>query len=313
VIESSTGWGVSYRSMHCIALLVVLGSLAGCPTSPPQVRPTIPKPVQMPTYQQVAESYNRNVLPIERLWAKATVTIEFLDDKGKKKKETGEDSTLMIQLPDKLGLMIGKLGSIFVHAGCDEHRYWLFELISEHQAYFGRHALMNAQRMALPIRVSPTQLPMLMGLIPMPDVDDPAKQPKVFWHDGSFVVHPPKMNARFYLHPRTYQPLRIEVIDRKGNPKIIAIQLKPQRMQMHGVAESARPFVPTHIDLSVPGDDWRLTMKLRHLTDANGPDDSRKDRAFRKAFDFEYLLKVHQVKPQNVDDLDGLSKPTARR
>lgn len=301
------------RILILLLLCTFLLTAGGCPTAP-KPKPTVstPRPAKMPTYRSLAYAYNRNIMLVDRLWAKASVQIEYMDDKGKRQRERGEDSTLMIEVPNRLALIIGKLGSMLVHAGCDAQRYWLFDLIGKNTAAFGRHARLDSQSMTLPIRIRPTDLPLLLGLLPIPTAEGNPQLPQVDWQNGSFVVQPPGMLARLFIDPRSALPRRIELIDGNGKPVVIAVHSEPKPMDLSGVPSNRRPRISTHVDLTVPRDQWRLVLKLSQMTDARGESYRRKDRAFRKAFDFEHLLRVHKVSPENVIDLDR-GRPVAAR
>ncbi len=299
------------RMAMSVLLLALTGALAGCPSMPPTpAQPQAPRPAQMPSYSQVALSYNRNVVLIDRLWAKAFVRVQYRDEKNRLQQEQGEDSTLMVEVPDRLSLMVGKLGNIFLHVGCDNQRYWLIELLGKHSAVYGRNALLDHAPLSLPIRVRPSDLPLLMGLVPIPTGEGLTPAPPVDWRDGCYALMPPGLRARVLIQPDTFLPYRVELLDSKGEPAVVAWHSKPQPMAMALGPTHERPQISSRIDIRILSDGTRLQMDLSRMTDARGEEESRQDRAFRRAFDLPYLLRAHRVEPEDVVDLDVMIPPT---
>src|SRR5690606_20224884 len=130
------------------------------------------------------ERYNANLQRLERVWSRATVELRWRED-GKRRLEQGEGH-LILALPDRLAMSIGKLGGVSLWAGADKDHYWLFNLLdaNDKHVHVGMHALARVgdQRGPLPFR--PIDLPRLLGLVTLdPNV---APKPKVHRLDGNW-------------------------------------------------------------------------------------------------------------------------------
>ena len=71
--------------------------------------------------------HNANLAGLDRLWARSVVEIQWRTADKKERFEQG-DGNVVIVLPSKLALSVGKLGNTLLWAGGDAERYWLFDL-----------------------------------------------------------------------------------------------------------------------------------------------------------------------------------------
>jgi hypothetical protein len=120
-----------------------------------------------PTYRMLANAQNARAARLGKLWARATVSIDYRDSEGRKRWEQGEGHFQVIQ-PSKLALSVGKLGEVFLWIGCDEERYWLIDTKGAKAAYVGRHELVTRGKIeALGLPVPPRDLIALAGMSPV--------------------------------------------------------------------------------------------------------------------------------------------------
>lgn len=267
--------------------------------------PVMPRPAVLPSYRELALAYNLNVAMLDRIWCKANVHVTYLDEIGKKQTEQGDDSTLMVEVPDRLALSVGKfaLPDPIIWAGCDSQQYWLFELYSKNSVIFGRHDNLRFFDIRdLPMKIRPSDLPLLLGLLPI-GLDSPFK---VLWEDGQYILLPPDRPMHLFLNPRTMLPTKIELFDRRGRLMVTARHSNPVPMKMAGIPQNNLPRISSRIDLTLAYEDFTMSLTLSRMTDARGTDEQRQDRAFRRAFDFDFLAdKAFKVPAGRRIDLDA--------
>jgi hypothetical protein len=280
----------------------------------------VPAPAIMPVYHEVAFRSNQHVAMLDRLWSHASVEVRFLDEKKKKRRERGDDSTLMIEVPSRLALSIGKMGNTIIWAGCDSQRYWLFDLFGDKGVIHGRHELLYRYEMpGLPLKIRPSDLPLLLGLLPIDPGSGAAQDPPVGWAGtlGAFVVQPPGAPIRLFVDHKTWLPVRVELMDPHGGVAVISELSDHQPVEMVGVGLSAAPRIATRISMSLKDEYFAMDMQLSRMTDARGAGDEKKGRAFGRAFDFDYLADhAFEIRPQDRVDLDEVAareRPQARR
>lgn len=284
-------------SMRRVAVMLALftAALAGC--IPPR-RTDIPHPAVMPHYVELAERYDANLAGLDRLWANATVRMKWVE-KRRQRSESGE-GVFMTVLPARMALSVGKLGNTLFWAGCDGQRYWLFDLTDDGVAYVGRHENVGQPgTQPFPAPVLPLQWPTLMGLTLL----DPAvlPVPEVGWSGTGHYVIQPRPGVRMLIEPDTALPSRIDLLASDGTVAVSAALSRPERVAVSGRGEADGPRIQTVVQLTVPGRQGTMTLKLSDPTD--GRDE---DRIRDGAFQFERLLKAY--KPASVVDLDRPSR-----
>ncbi|MEX1089462.1 MAG: hypothetical protein WEC36_09600 [Phycisphaeraceae bacterium] len=270
--------------------------LPGCP---PQKIEVAPRPDVMPTYRELATGYNANLTDLHRLWSRAVVDFHWQDDDGRKHHERG-DGHLIIALPDKLALTLGKAGIDFLWIGCNEKSYWFFNLQDEGKVYFGQHA--NVGRpgsRGLPGGIHPLMLPYLMGMVPIDAENDPPA-PAVEWVEGRFVIEPPNLGLRISLDGKTRVPVRIDLLDRAGQSLLVSRLAQYQVVRLEGKPSSQWPGLPNQVEIQTVGQYGKVALRLADMTDNS-------DRIKPRIFDFNVLLKIH--KPAERIDLDADVSP----
>jgi len=274
----------------------VLGSifllvLASCQTPPT----TVQQPKHLPTYQELATRYNRNLQRIDRLWARAVVELRWHDEQGKHFEQG--DGHLIIVLPDQLALSIGKLGNTLFWAGCNPQEYWWFDLQDQPALYFGfhaNHALHTSEQ--LPLSVQPIDLIRLLGILPL--APNPPTPPQVVWADGGYLIQPPNTGSRLLIDPQTTHPTRIELLDPSGEVALVSHLSRWQRMDIKGVPPGGLPFVATRFEMSLVDEYGSMTVFLSDPTDGQTGNQIK-----GSLFDLEYLRGV--FKPIQEIDLDA--------
>jgi len=291
--------------VRLLVLAVTLSTLTGCPPTSPRPGADLAAPAQppAPTYAEIAQRYNANIARIDRLRSTAEIDLKWYEGEGDRREKhfhSGEGHVIL-RLPDCVALDVGKLGQIGLWAGCNATHYWLFDLQEEPKTvYFGRYESAGAaDLLAAPIR--PRDLPMLLGLQPLP-IDDPKSNATVVWDGAELAVRPPDGRTRLILNPHTAMAIRIELLDEDGQTSLIASLSLPSRVRLRGSDLPSRdwPQIATHIQIHLVAADATMRIRLQDLS--AGPDE---DRIKPKLFDLDYLADEHfKIDAANRIDLD---------
>ncbi len=292
-------------SLRGFLLFLCLLPVVGCNTAAPggpMVQP-IAQRGDLPSYAELVQRYNANIAGLDRLWARADVTLRYKDEKGRWRSDRGDDSKLLLRLPDEVALAVGGIGPPVLWIGGDAERYWVFHLRDEKPVYFGSRAMIgSASTESLPSPIYPHQLPWMLGVVPL-DPNVTSNGPLIEWHRGYYLIEPPGTNTRMLIDPRTARPIRIDLLDPQGRSTLAVRLHDPVPVQQGGTTSSATPTVPSRIEAWVLGEDTQVTLKLRTVRDGRG--DRAIERAFDTAFDFERLLRAHQPGVQvDLDTVD---------
>lgn len=289
--------------------------------------PAIETVGELPDYDELVARYNTNLQGIDRLWARADVRVDYKDEKGKRRSDRGDQSVLMIKLadevapgdadnalarqptygqPSSVALALGGLGKTVLWIGCNEQRYWVFNLQDEKSLHYGLRANIGAlTTRRLPAPIYPNDMHLMLGLEPLvPSTEEPAASygtPIVEWSKGYWLVETPWNHTRTLIDPATALPVRIDRFNEAGLSDLIVRLSEHEPVEFVGIpAEISPRKVATNIEAWVLRDGPHVRMKLRDVSDGRG--DRKKDAAFRAAFNLEQLLKAHN--PKIVVDLD---------
>ena len=264
----------------------------------------------IPSYRHVVQRYNKHLENLDQLWTRVSIDAVTYDHKNKKQSLNTDDALIMTIPPNKLLLRISKVGQDLMWAGYNEQLYWLFDVYENDIAYFGRHAnfgMPGTRRLNLPAHLQPMDLPHLLGLIKineniLPRFDP--KNPRVRWSYelGAFIIEPPGSGTRFYIEPRTYLPVRIELLNSAGRAFMTAQLSKPDRVDLHEQPDENRPTLQTRIDVTHAYNRDRISLTLWNMSDG------RQRRGIKKAqFNFDALVSLFE--PVKIEDLDKPAGP----
>jgi hypothetical protein len=269
-----------------LAALAMLLALGGCTPAP------VVEQTSAPSYAELADRYNRRVAGLDRLWARAVVAARWRDEHDKPRYEQGNDSKLLVALPDRVALVMGSAGQIAFWAGSDADKYWLLKLINERHAFVGMHA--DAARALaehdLPLQVSPGALPALLGLTPMPPQEDGSEGSAVRWVNGAWQVLLSDGRTRLLIDAVSLLPRQVELLGEDGRPVVASVLGEPAPVQTHGKPPGAWPVVMTRVEVRAVRQAFSLTLHLEDMIDAGGPNEQEKAAAFERSFDYQHLV-----------------------
>ena len=250
----------------------------------------IDRPHSEISVKRLVAQHNAHVAGLDQVWARSDIRLKWRDENGKVRHETG-DGVFILARPRRLVLTIGKLGEDVFWAGCDQSRYWLFDLPAD-TVYHGRHGKpLGGEQRSLLLSISPGQVLHLLGLMPLD---------KVQWlglDRGYALIQPVGSNLRLMLNPYTGHVARVDLLGRDGEPDVICLLSKPEAVEQADMPRSQWPYMPTHAIFYVTEPEARLDLTLRGLTDG-----VRKNRIDPSAFDFDVLMRVHNPRWQKSLD-----------
>jgi hypothetical protein len=260
-----------------------------------------------PSYATVAARYNQNLRFMDRLWARVEVGLRWHEE-GRRQFERGEGH-LILEAPDNVALSIGKLGQTGFWAGSNSRNYWLFNLRADPpEVFFGSHENVGKPGVKpLPVPVQPRDLVKLLGLTPLPVESGQtdgisAAGSQVRWRGSYLLVQPTEGNLRLLVHPRTFLPVSVELLDSRGQVIAASRLSLPRVVRVPGVPSAQWPRWPSRLEAQLADSDDRLTLSLTDQGYA-GP---QEQRIRPRLFDLQYLSDRHfRIAPQQRFDLDA--------
>lgn len=294
-----------HRSFPVLFLILTAGMSACCHRPPVDFGPGGSQSPITPAdigYVELAGRYNHNVRYFDQLWVRDSITIEWnqTNESGKKsyRSESGDGKFIFVPPRDSV-LTVEKLGKVYIWAGSNERRYWMFDLVDggNEAVYVGSYdALGRPGTRALPIPVRPDSVAYLMGLLPIPVNPEAQDQPAVEMFEGQYFVEPPGLNVRLLIDPASFRPTRVDLLDRKGFSRVTSVLTGQMAVDVEGLTDSELPTICKRAEIYVSGYETRLSVEVDYATtDAS--------RINERVFDFETLMKMH--KPPVYINLDG--------
>lgn len=286
--------GVHPRSFAALLGLSLLLVAAGCKTDPIVPDELNPEPInvisadELLDYADLVTRYNQNAAALERVWARTKVELRWRNDKGRKRRESG-DGRLIFERPLNTAWTVEVLGDIKLWAGSDADGFWLFDKLDDGRAYYGQYAKPLAQ--PLPLPVQPEAVPYLLGLMPLDPQRRPAA-PEVELVNGYCVIEPPGLNLRLMLEPLTARPARIDLTDGAGQSVLVSRLSGELEVKRDGGETVVLPETAEFFPL---GEESRMTVTLKRPSTDEAKFKSR-------LFNFQALVK--SLKPKAVIDLN---------
>ncbi len=278
------------RTHACVISALLLSGCAHDRPATPEGPPTDMIP-EMDAREAIT-TWNTRVERLERLWARVTVVVDTVDGAGKAVTEQAEGH-LQVERPRGVALSLGKLGETYLYLGSNDERYWWIDVVDRENraAVTGRHDAVTMEKAArLGVPVHPLELVEVLGLTPIGvGVGEGAVV------RGATITTTTATGGRVVrvLDPTTYEPVRIDVLDRAGE---MVLSASHEAYQLASVRDDTRvrPRVPGRVIVEAPT--VPATVRLALYDPEN--------KAIRAiAFDFEGLLRAFRV--ETVYDLDA--------
>jgi hypothetical protein len=257
-------------------------------------------------YGVAAAAYNERLVRFDELWARAVVRVAFNDEDGKRRDEQGE-GLLQVVRPGMLALSIKKAGQMLFWLGCDDERYWWFDVTAEVRTVrVGRHDRVQEHRgdggMG-GVVIRPRELVRLLGILEL----DPVGAGVTQWSsDGTLLGITTPIDGgmqRIWVEPEAppvgagaaaYEPVKIELYDSDGRLAVVADLGKYGPVDVAG--QGARGRMATYIEAHHPDSQTVIKLDLAAMKTSG---------VSRSAFEFETLKKSMGVDVEVDVDVRG--------
>ena len=254
--ESRNAAALITRGASPLALLLLSTLLlTGC-IGDPAARDPAPPPRDLPrlSYAEIAQRYNRNLAPLDRLWSRSDLVVRWIEQDGDERAESGDGHFIYVP-PRRVALTLGKLGKTVLWAGSNDDHYWLIDNLDDGVAYVGDHGpdapdaihapARNAPPGPLPFR--PNDVGFLLGLRPL-DASPPAGRPGYAYvapARNAYLIITPDRRVRLRLEPDRLLPVRVELFDPRGRVVAVSELSNHQPLDTPGLPDARRPRLAT--------------------------------------------------------------------
>lgn len=258
-------------------------------------------PDETPTASVLIESHNQRIQHLETMHARGVVQLEWIDGDGRERSEPQVDLEVWIDRPSRTAFRFDKFGEVYLWAGSDDQRFWLFDLTGE-----PRHLTIGQHDQALRLQtdavfaVRPLTLLDLLAVLPM-DLerviagvarDDQSDAWVLTASSDSGVI-------RYFFSGRPYRPVRVELLDDAGE---LALEASFERFETVVLSDRSidAPQMAEIIRVRDGAGQASMDIFFDEITDGNTTELSR-------VFDLDRLRRA--LRPDVVED--GSSQATS--
>ncbi len=248
---------------RALGIVVTAGLLAPAACRGPQTGPA----GSGPSWAQIAAAHNHRLAGLGQVYADGVVELRWSDDRGRHFEQG--DVELWLALPERAAIDITKFGERLMWMGCDARYAWVFEFdkkegtalqLADRDSASGEKEGVGGDE--LPI--DPAVVIALAGLDRLPEegetvVRDQARDAWVLNVNGNGAP------LRLYVDRRTTLPLRVELLDERGNVAFYS-RIEPRRYELlrrDGVPVDSGALFPTLVDVFSSDDRSAIKLSLR--------------------------------------------------
>lgn len=254
------------------------------------------------TYAELAKQYNAAIAPVDTLWSRADIEIEWVeinnDGDRKYRSESGDGKFILRRAEgsDETAMTVEKLGKIYLWAGSSQTHYYLFDRVDgdNNTLYVGEHAHIGGRR-PFPLPIHPSAVPLLLGLGPLPVAGLlPDETVTIDLYGDQYLLSMPSLGMRMLIDPATYRPTRVDLTDRAGY-SLLTAKLEGYLPIDTDEKLDRQPLLCRKAEVYVAGYESRFTLAFQSATTSTR-------RVKDQMFDLDALKKA--LKPDRVVDLD---------
>jgi len=259
-----------------------------------------------PRFTDVARAHNENVAQLGQVWGAASVVIRSTREDGSVRSDQGEGN-IMLMRPDRLALRVGKLSETLFWVGCDDQRYWLFDLASKPTtATAGRHDGPGRARSGLSGSLPTSRFADLLGISIIPE-DEPGTTQ---WSDDGTLVGAtfpiygdhldPAGFERVWFEAREFMVTKVEIYDLNRQCIVVSDLADPEYVQIAGQGDIG-PRMNTRAAIGVEGAGVQVNLYMDRLEDGRERSGAPA-KITPRSFQFEELVRA--LSPAEVIDAD---------
>lgn len=286
------------RGLAALTMVLFCMALSACQSGGSHAAPRADRP--LPVYEDVARRYNERTSRLSRLWARAVVSIDYKDEKGKSRYKQGDGHLQIIQ-PRRLALSVGKLGEVVLWLGSDDARYWLLEPREHHRGFVGRHDRVTRAKIdSLGLPVAPLDLIELLGITDLPEQMPPSGRFEWSADGRQLQVELPSPDGhwRYTLDANTMYPSAIALFQGADEHPVLSATLKRyEQVMLRGVG-GFFPRIASRIDLTHHESGAMMRLTLEGMTDGG-----RRRRLTPEVFELSSLVEALGI--HEMTDLDA--------
>jgi hypothetical protein len=298
-VRASAWYQRGLKAQRCSVLmtLCVLGSvltLGGCAQQTTQMdafdAPAVERLGPAPSYATFAAAHNARVKGLDRLWARAELSLTYTDDEGEEQREEAE-ANLQYILPRKFSLLISKVAEFYFGFGSNEQKYWWIDVKnSPRTAIVGEHAKATPEKVyRFGLAVLPLDLIDGLGIMPVRTTN---AEIKTAWSaQGAWMIFREPLASgltrEWWIEVPTMWPGRIRLFDRAGAEVIDA------RFDQFNVVEGSGPpnalsRHPAKIEVRLPARSTVLKLTLNDMQ-------NRGAKAGQAPYELDRLMKAYRI------------------
>jgi hypothetical protein len=243
-----------------------------------------------PSYASFAAAHNARVKGLDRLWARAELSLTYIDEEGTEQREEAE-ANLQYVLPRKFSLLISKVAEFYFGFGSNEQRYWWIDVKnSPRTAIVGEHAKASQEKVQrFGLAVLPLELIDALGIMPVRANNTDIK---TAWSaKGAWMIFKEPLASgltrEWWVEVPTLWPGRIRLFDKAGQELIDA------RFDQFNVVEGSGPANalsrhPAKIEVRLPAKSTVLKLTLNDMQ-------NRGTKAGNAPYELDRLLKAYRI------------------
>ncbi len=258
---------------RALGITLTVGVLVPAACRGPQAGPA----GSAPSWAQIAASHNHRLAGLGQVYADGVVELRWSDERGHHFEQG--DVEMWLALPERAAIDITKFGERLMWMGCDARYAWVFEFDKKDGTGLRLADRDGDAGDELPI--DPAVVIALAGLDRLPEAGeavarDQARDAWVLNVNGTVAP------LRLYLDRRTTLPLRVELLDERGNVAFYS-RIDPRRyepLRRDGIPVDSGALFPTLVDVFSSDDRSAIKLSMREP----GP-----DPAPQGYFDLEWL------------------------
>ncbi|MDX2146088.1 MAG: hypothetical protein SFZ23_01095 [Planctomycetota bacterium] len=263
-------------------------------------------------------TYNARIRQLERIWARADIRVQGVDDEGRAFDNQVEGHLQLIR-PDRVALSIAKLGEVYFYLGSNSERYWWLDLSgSPRTARVGTHGGSGAADvLSRDLPLQPLDLIELLGVTPLPvdlgssnqgdgaSLSDVGARAPARSHGLTFLtadartivvaVQSAGRRQWLYLDASTLEPKRIQLAGGATRDLIDATltDYLPVRVREN---PAASPRMASVVTVRLPSQQTEVRFRFNSM-------ENRGESMKNAPFDLERLLTSYRV--DSIVDLDA--------
>lgn len=268
--------------------------LIGCERDGSDMVTEAPPALEAPTAAALIEAHNQRLIHLDKLNGRGVVQLEWTDHQGREHSEPQVDIEVWIDRPSRTAFRFDKFGEVYLWAGSDDERFWLFDRTGE-----PKRLTIGAHNQALRLETDsvfamrPLALLDALALTPL----EPGRVVGSVSRDDNRAAWVMEVTAdsgrlRYFYSGIPFRPVRVEMLDDGG-----ALLLEVLLERYATVTLSDRALLAPHLAevMRIRDNSGGSSMEIFFDEISDGDADE-----FERVFDLDRLRRA--FRPDVVED-----------